>query len=156
MTFLERSREIETFRHWQGDMEASYLYSTGIAGERFFSELRDRGRIMGTSCAKCRRTVLPPRMYCEICFSEMKDWKDVGREGKVDTFTVAHIDIDGNPLADQVVYAFIRFPGTEGGLVHIISARPGKVRIGMRVRAKLKPKKERAGSILDIECFKPI
>ncbi|TET91374.1 MAG: Zn-ribbon domain-containing OB-fold protein [Methanomassiliicoccales archaeon] len=153
MTFLERSRDPEAHKHWYGDMEASYLYSTGIAGEKFFSTLRDKGNIMGASCPKCKKVFLPPRMYCEICFSETKNWKDVGKEGKVETYSVAHVDIEGNPLDEPIVYGLIRFPRTEGGLVHVISVKPEKVKIGMKVKAKLKPKKERKGSILDIASF---
>ncbi len=156
MTFLERSREPEAHKHWYGDMEASYLYSTGIAGERFFTTLRDKGKILGATCPECKKTILPPRMYCEVCFSEMGDWVDVGKVGKVDTFSVAQVDINGNPMEEPVVYGLIRFPKVEGGLVHIITAKPEKVKIGMRVKARLRPKKERTGSILDIECFKPI
>ncbi len=154
MTFLERSRDPEAHKHWYGDMEASYLYSTGIAGERFFTTLRDKGKIMAATCPNCRKTVLPPRMYCERCFAELVDWVDVGKEGRVDTFSVAQVDKNGEPLEEPVVYGLIRFPKVDGGLVHIIAAKPEKVKIGMKVKAKLKPKKERTGSILDIECFK--
>jgi uncharacterized OB-fold protein len=79
---------------------------------------------------------------------------DVGKEGRVDTFSVAQVDINGNPLDEPVVYGLIRFPKVDGGLVHIIAARPEKVKIGMRVKAKLRPKRDRKGSILDIECFR--
>lgn len=155
MTFLERSRDPEAHKHWYGDMEASYLYSTGIAGDRFFTTLRDKGKIMGAKCPKCKKTILPPRMYCEICYSEMGDWVDVGKEGRVDTFSVARVGIGGELLEEPVVFGLIRFPKVNGGLVHIIAAKPEKVKIGMRVKAKLRPKKDRTGSILDIENFRP-
>ncbi len=74
----------------------------------------------------------------------------------VDTFSIAQVGIDGEPLEEPVVYGLIRFPKVDGGLVHIIDAKPEKVRIGMRVKAKLMPKKERSGSILDIENFRPL
>jgi uncharacterized OB-fold protein len=155
MTFLERSRDPDAHKHWYGDMEASYLYSTGIAGERFFTTLRDKGKIMGATCPQCKKTIIPPRMYCEVCFSEMGDWMDVGKVGKVDTFSVAQVDINGEPLEEPMVYGLIRFSKVDGGLVHIIAAKPEKVKIGMRVKARLRPKKERTGSILDIESFIP-
>ncbi len=156
MTFLERSRDPEAHKHWYGDMEASYLYSTGIAGERFFTALRDKGKIMAATCPKCKKTVLPPRMYCERCFAELVDWVDVGKEGRVDTFSVARVDMNGEPLEEPVVYGLIRFPKVDGGLVHIITARPEKVKIGMKVKARLRPKKERTGSITDITGFAPL
>ncbi|MEE9115289.1 MAG: OB-fold domain-containing protein [Thermoplasmata archaeon] len=80
---------------------------------------------------------------------------DVGKVGKVDTFSIAQVGIGGEPLEEPVVYGLIRFPKVEGGLVHFIAAKPEKVKIGMRVKAKLRPKKERTGSILDIESFRP-
>lgn len=156
MTFLERSRDPEAHKHWYGDMEASYLYSTGIAGERFFTTLRDKGKIMGATCPKCKKTMLPPRMYCEVCFSETGKWVDVGKEGRVDTFSIAQVDMNGEPLEEPVVYGLIRFPKVEGGIIHIIDAKPEKVKIGMRVKAKLNPKKDRTGSILDIRSFAPL
>jgi len=51
-----------SFTHWHGDMEAQYIYTAGIAGERFFRELKDNGKLVGTRCPKCDITYMPPRM----------------------------------------------------------------------------------------------
>jgi len=32
MTFLERTTDARRFRHWEGDIEADYIYTSGIAG----------------------------------------------------------------------------------------------------------------------------
>lgn len=140
-----------SFTHWHGDMEAQYIYTAGIAGERFFRELKDNGKLVGTHCANCDRTYVPPRMYCEKCFAELDEWREVPLEGKVKAHTTAHVDIDDKTLDEPFVIGFVKIDGTKGGLVHYIKAP--EVKNGMRVRAVLK--KERVGSIMDIEHFAP-
>ncbi|MFQ6127310.1 MAG: Zn-ribbon domain-containing OB-fold protein [Thermoplasmata archaeon] len=144
----------DEFSHWHGDMEAQYVYTAGISGERFFRELRDNGKMMGTHCSECGVTYLPPRMYCEKCFSELDEWKEVPLEGKVIAHTIVHVDIDEKRLDKPYVIGFIRINGTQGGLVHYINAKKAAVRNGMRVKVVLRD--QRVGSILDIEHFEPI
>lgn len=157
MTFLERTRDVRALRHWPVDMSVDYIYTSGIAGERFFTALRDEGRLLASVCPNCEETYLPPRMYCECCFTEASQYVDVRPEGKVAAFTVAHVDRQGKPLATPEVWAFVRFPGVQpGGLVHrLLVPSPDGARVGMPVRVKVKPREARTGSILDIEGFEP-
>ncbi len=151
---LEKITNPLKVRHWIGDMEADYVYTLGVAGERFFKELKDKGRIMGAKCPHCGIVFVPPRMYCEKCLATLEEWVDVGKEGKVYTFTIAIMDIDGSKLEKPVIYALIKFDGVDGGLIHKIG-ETDKVSIGMKVKAVLKPPKERKASINDIKYFKP-
>ena len=141
-------------RHWIGDMEADYVYTLGVAGERFFKELKEKGRIMGAKCPRCNTVFVPPRLYCEECFAKLDEWVEVGKEGAVHTFTIATIDIDGSKLEKPVTYALIKFEGVHGGIIHKIG-ETDKVTIGMKVKAVLKPPSERVASINDIKYFKP-
>jgi uncharacterized OB-fold protein len=142
--------------HWLGDMEADYIYTLGKAGERFFKEIKDNGRIMGAKCPNCRSIYVPARMYCEKCFAKLEGWVDVGDKGIVHTFTVATIDVDGKKLEEPTIYALIKFKGTCGGLIHKIrETKPEKLKIGMKVEAVLRPPLERKASINDIKYFKP-
>ena len=143
-----------TVRHWFGDMEADYVYTLGVAGERFFKELMKSGKIMGTKCSCCKEIYLPPRIYCEKCFTRLEDWINVGKEGRVHTFTIATIDINGSKLEKPIAYAFIKFDGVTGGLIHKLDSTTD-LKIGMKVKAVLKPRKERKASINDIRFFKP-
>ena len=140
-------------RHWRGDMEADYVYTLGVAGERFFKELKQSGKIMGTKCSCCKKIYLPPRIYCEKCFTRLKEWVNVGKEGRVHTFTVATIDINSSKLEKPITYAFIEFDGVTGGLIHKLDNTTDP-KIGMKVKAVLKPRKERKASINDIKFFK--
>lgn len=156
MTFIERTTDHRKLRRWEGNIEADYYYTSGLAGERFFTELKKTGKLTATHCSRCDLTYLPPRIYCEQCLAELSDWRQVPLEGKVETFTTARMDEDGRPLAEPQVWALVRFPDVHGGIVHRVSAPPERVRSGMRVRAKLKPELLRTGEMTDIECFEPI
>jgi len=136
-------------------METDYMYTLGVAGERFFKELKKSGRIMGAKCPRCNMVYVPPRMYCEQCFEKLEKWVDVGTKGVVHTFTIATIDIDGSELEKPIIFALIKFEGAHGGMIHRIE-KVDTVSIGMKVQAVLKPPKERRASINDIAYFKPI
>jgi len=151
---LEKITDPFCARHWIGDMEADYMYTLGVAGERFFKELKENGRIMGVKCPRCNIVYVPPKMYCEQCFSKLEEWVDVGKKGVVHTFTIATIDINGSRLKKPEIYAFIRFDGAHGGIIHKIG-EVDTVCIGMNVEAVFKLQNERKASINDIAYFKP-
>ncbi len=156
MTFLQRTTDVKRLRHVGVDMSVDYIYTSGIAGEVFFKALRDDGRILAVHCPVCKTNQLPPRMFCEGCFTELKDFVDVPPEGRVSAVTVSRLDRRGNPLPAPEVYAFVTFKGIqEGGLIHRLLVVPEKAKPGLIVRARLKPKEARTGNILDIEGFEP-
>ncbi len=156
MTFLERTTDVKKLRHWGIDMSVDYIYTSGIAGERFFTALRDEGRILAVHCPVCKNNQLPPRPFCEGCFTELTEYVDVPAEGRVAAVTVSRVDRDGKPLPTPEVFAFVTFKGIqEGGLIHRLLVLPKEAKPGLAVRVKLKPKEARAGNILDIEGFEP-
>lgn len=152
----EKITDARRMLHWPGHMETDYVYTLGVAGERFFTELADNGRILGAKCPHCEKTFVPPRLYCEECFMKLTQWVDVGTRGEVYTFTVAYTDINGASLEKPIIYALIKFEGAEGGIIHRLGEiEPHEVRIGMRVAAVLKPQVDRKRSINDIIHFRP-
>jgi len=155
MTFLERTTKPENYRSWRGDVEADYLYTSGVAGERFFLGLRDAGKIFAASCDACDLTYLPPRMYCEICMGPLAKWTEVTGPATVEGVTITHVDEHGARLAVPQVWAILRWPGIRGGLVHRLAVEPAKAKPGLKVRPVLKPRKERVGNITDIHEFAP-
>ncbi len=158
MTMLERIRKPTEIKHWLGHMETGgYHYTAGLAGERFFTALRDEGRILGARCERCGIVYVPPRIYCERCFAELNEFVDVGLRGRVRTFTIARIDKDGNRLERPEIRALISFGEDTTSLLHLLGeVDPEEVYIGMEVEAVLKPKEEREGKITDISYFKPV
>lgn len=155
MTFLERTTDLQALRHWPGHIEADYIYTSGVAAERFFRELRDHGRLLGTRCPECGTRWLPPKLFCETCFVETREWVEAPTEGRVAATCVVRVDPDGKPLPRPQAWCIVRFKGFTGGLVHRLLVEPPRARSGLVVRAVLKPADTRTGAITDIEGFAP-
>jgi len=133
-----------------GNWGVHYRYTYGVAGERFFRELKDRGHLVASVCPKCRRQFLPPSLYCEDCFVEMTEYVPVEGHGTVYSFTVLRESLDETPLATPIVAALVQFDGVAGGLLAPLQGvSPDKVEIGMKVRAAIRAEKATA-SIADL------
>lgn len=138
-----------------GEIRISYKWSVGKAGQRFFSEIRDNKRIMGTKCRQCGRILVPPRIFCEECFVEDMEWVEVEPRGTLATFGDSYFSTDGKRLKDPWMLGIVRLKGTDGGLIHFIGeARPEDLQIGMPMEVVFKDKRE--GNIHDIQYFRPI
>lgn len=140
----------------KGKIEQGYEWSAGIAGSHFLAELRDNGRIVGTRCPKCSQLMVPPRVFCEKCFVEAKEWEVAGNTGTIHSFTVSHIAVNAARLEKPVCLGLVDLDGG-GGIFHFLDeVEPDQIKIGMKVEAVFKDKKERVGSITDIKYFRPI
>ena len=149
MTFLERHQVVTTPRHWRGNMNGEYVYTSGIAGEKFFTALRDRGAFTASTCDHCKTTTMPPRIYCENCFAATKS-VEVAAKCTVEYATTQRLHVTGSGLDEPQPFGLVRFEGTTGGLVHRLKEAYPR---GTKVRPVLKEKAERTGEITDIVCF---
>nr|MDO8082259.1 Zn-ribbon domain-containing OB-fold protein [Candidatus Freyarchaeota archaeon] len=132
-----------------------FSYSVGLTASRFFIELRDNKRIMGTKCPKCVRVLVPPRRYCGECLAEVDEWVDVGDKGTLVAYTIMHKASPNLPKKPPFAYGVIKLDGADTNIVHILGEVDlNKINPGMRVQAVFKDKRE--GSILDIDHFKPL
>lgn len=157
MALLEKIDKNIEARAWEGEIPIQGRYTCGLAGEKFFREIMENGRLLGTHCPECDYTYVPPTLYCERCFAKLDEWVEVGPEGTVQSFTVLLVAPDGSPLEEPDILALIQLDGADSVLVHRLGkVGLGELAIGMRVKAVLKPKKQREGSILDIVHFVPI
>jgi hypothetical protein len=146
-------------------LDAQYNVTTGEAYSRFLSGLRE-GRILGTRCSRCGSVFVPPKVYCPYCFRRVDDWVEASDEGVVVTAVVSYVSGTRERLEKPIVVGVVRLnvPGHEfgerrfPGIMHYLCVDPDVVRsmriFGMRVKAAWR--KDRVGSILDIECFRPI
>lgn len=155
MGIAEKPRRLEDIRTWYGDQGIWHQYTLGVAGERFFRALKDRGVLLASKCPQCGALYVPGRMYCPECFVYTTDWVEVGPRGTVETFTIMHEDLDDAPLPEPVAVALVRFDGARGGIVHRLGeVRLAEVACGMAVEPVLRDK--RAGGIDDIAYFRPV
>ena len=140
-----------------GKMPVQYLYTAGVAGERFFQALKAKGVFMATTCRECQITYLPPRVYCEQCFADLSEtWAKVPSTGRVHSYTVVYQDQDGQPVDPPQIVAFVRMDGTDGGLIgRVLQTSLQRVHLDMPVDAVLRRPRQRRGTLDDIEGFAP-
>lgn len=139
------------------DPNARYAWDAGIAIGRFLAELK-KGRIVGRECQRCRRIMVPPRMFCEQCFRPTDRWVVLEDSGRVNTYSVSYIRWDASRVEEPTIPALIEIDGASKGMgiMHLLGGvKPEEVQVGMRVKAVWKPPRQREGSILDIRYFRP-
>ena len=140
-----------------GEASQPFNYAVGLHGSKFFQELRDNRRILGTKCPACGKVFVPPRRVCGECFVEMNEFVEVGPGGTIGTFTIlryAFIDPEtGEQKPVPYGYGFIRFDGADTLFQHYIDIDDeAKVKIGARVEPVFS--EERKGTIKDILYFR--
>lgn len=137
---------------------ARYAWDAGVAIGRYLEELQ-AGRLIGRRCDVCRRIMIPPRMFCEVCFRPTDDWVVLQDTGTVKTFSLCYVTWDMKRLTEPQIPAVIDIDGASKGMgiMHMLGdIAPDAVKIGTRVQAVWKPAAERIGDITDISYFKPL
>jgi hypothetical protein len=150
--------ELKKTFHTRWDPGARYSWDCGRAIGRYLQELKN-GRLIGRRCNKCARIMIPPRIFCELCFRTTDEWVYLKDRGRVLTFSICYITWDMIKLKKPQIPAVIEIEGASPGMgiLHLLGGvSPKKVRIGMKVRAVWKPQKERMGAITDIKYFRPV
>ena len=153
---LDKIKKHAQVRQVSGEVPIYHRYTLGIAGERFFKALRDEKRILTSPCPKCLDRLLPPKIYCERCFTETSDdWAAVDGPGYLRSFTVLHRSLDDEPLEAPVFVGLIGWRGARGGLVHRLEVPAGaEVSLGMAVEPVWAD--QRTGGMSDISHFRPV
>jgi uncharacterized protein len=142
---------------YQADLK--YSWSSGKATSRFLGGLRE-GELWGRLCRGCGRTMVPPRMYCELCFRPTDEWVRLRDTGKVATYSVSYVNADASrrEVEEPILVAVVEIDGASPlmGLLHLLGeVSPAGVSVGMKVEAVWKPRDERQGAITDIRYFRP-
>ena len=134
-----------------------FSWDTGTAIGQYLASLKD-GVILGSYCAKCRKTVVPPRTVCEWCYRPMAEYVPLEDTGVINTFSLCYVTWDVKRIKVPEIPAVIDLDGASPlhGIMHKLGeVQPDQVKIGMRVQAVWKPAAEREGAITDILYFKP-
>jgi uncharacterized OB-fold protein len=143
------------FGKWRGEIPIQSLYTAGAGGQIFFKALKERGEIVGTRCAPCSQVYVPARRFCERCFAELTEQVKVEPEGIIESFSYSYVDRTGKRLKHPVASVLVQLDGATTVMLHrLLDVKDlSRVSIGRRVRAVIRPKSRRTGSILDIEGF---
>ena len=133
-------------------LEYPYKRSVGPVIGRFLAGLREQ-RFEGIR-ASDGRVLVPPVEYDPLTAAELTEFVPVGPGGVVTTWTWLDEPRSNNPIQKPFAWALIRLDGADTALLHAVDAgSEANMKTGMRVKPRWKA--ERAGHILDIECFEP-
>jgi uncharacterized OB-fold protein len=156
MAIKERLTKADEAKPWYGELPVESLYTAGIAGEKFFRSIQERGVFLGSKCHKCNMVYVPPKIYCERDFEKLEDYVEVAECGSLESFSCVHIGLDGKRLPAPMIVGLINLDGASTNIVHMLGETTvEELCMGMRVCAVLKPKAKREGAITDILYFKP-
>ncbi len=146
MKKVEKNTDIRSHR---GEIPVYFLYTAGVAGEKFFNGLK-KEKLISSICPECGRKYLPPRIYCEECFSEIEKFFEVEPFGIIESFTDVYLTVEEERLREGVRIALVKVEGTDGRL--ILRALDKDIKIGDRVRIVFE--KKRKGDMRDISGVK--
>ncbi|MGH2662967.1 MAG: Zn-ribbon domain-containing OB-fold protein [Actinomycetota bacterium] len=144
-----------------GEWHIEYKYSMGKAAAAFFAALREH-RILGSRCGECGRVSVPPKAYCEFCFVEVSDLREVGPYGQIESATVVTAEFKGSPPVPYCV-AFVQLDGASSSIANYVRGvdmdgledggeLPSEIHVGAKVRAVFAP--EATGRVTDF-WFEP-
>ncbi len=134
-----------------------YHYRVGSFMERYLDELADK-KIVGVECPKCGRVLVPPRSVCGSCFTRPEKWVEVGPQGELRNYTVAHVEIVDGEIKDSEeprIIGMVKLDGADSlvcGVVEGVSEEDLKT--GLRLKAVFVD--EPKGSVKDLDHFEPV
>jgi uncharacterized OB-fold protein len=136
-------------------LQYPYRRATGPILGRFFTELRDNGKILGVKTSSgeviCPPVDADPDSHADLSASDMVE---VGPGGTVASWTWLNEPLAKNPLQQPFAWALIKLDGADSALLHAVDAgSESAMQTGMRVVPKFA--EERTGGIRDITCFVP-
>jgi len=137
--------------------EIEYTWATGVAISKFLAGMKE-GKIYGSHCDDCNKTMVPAMMFCYECFNPMSNYVELPDTGIINTFSLAYINTDATRRDTPELPIVVEIDGTThapSGFVHLLKEGTDvdKIKVGAKVKAVWKPEKERIGDITDIMYF---
>ncbi|MGI9286430.1 MAG: Zn-ribbon domain-containing OB-fold protein [Pseudomonadales bacterium] len=133
-----------------------YNFKPCESASHFLSNLK-QGKIVGMRRVNGDEVYVPPRGSCPKYGEPITVPVELSDKGTVESFTIVHIPIPGNPIKPPFVVANILVDGAALSFIHLVSGVDNAdVRIGMRVQAEWKPEEEWDYSFENVKYFKPI
>lgn len=129
-------------------LKINYRYTMG-GQSKFFIELMNNKKLLGTKCTKCGKIWMPPRMNCSECY-EPAEWVEMKQTGTIEVSTIVWYTTSAFIKAIPYGIGFIRLDGADTAMLQGIfseSLIPSKVKKGKKVRAVFQ--KEREGKMTD-------
>ncbi len=145
-------------------VKSHYHWDAGLAMSRYLDGFK-KGKILGVRCLECRRTMVPPRAFCELCFRPIDEWVELADTGCINTFSVSFVNWDASRRQTPEVPAVIEIDGASPGMAILhkmsevgetLEEIQSILHFGDPVEAVWKPARRREGLVTDIEYFRPV
>ncbi len=150
------SEENEPITGIEAPIYLKYNFTAGAAPTRFLTQLK-QGKLTGQSAGPGTPVYVPPRGSCPATGLPTKHEVEVSDKATVQSFTIVHIPIPGNPIEPPFVVANLVADGANISFIHLMSECVNEeVHIGQRVQAVWKPENEWDFAMDNIRYFKPI
>ena len=104
---------------------------------KFYLDMVNKGKIMGTRCEKCGKTYLPPYPHCPDCLGKTT-WIEIPVNGTVEAFTVCYTQPSHFKRNLPYTIAYVRLEGVDTLLPGIVEGDPSKVEEGSKVSLKIR------------------
>ena len=105
---------------------------------------------------------MPPRIVCAQCDVKNSEWVELKNEGVLAGFTIMYLPLTdpttGKPHEPPFVYGSVKLDGSDSVIDHFVNIDPipENVKVGMKLRAVFRDKKDRVGDLSGIRHFEPI
>jgi len=114
------------------------------------------GKLIGGRDPASGKVYVPPRAADPVTGNPTSEYVEVADLGVLTTFTVIHIPFEGQKLKPPYCFGAIVLDGADIPIYHLISGVPyDEIRMGMRVKAKWKPRDQWETSLENILYFEP-
>jgi len=149
----EQNEAIEVLRI---PVELDFLYSAGQSASRFLRAIGE-GKLVGQRCPVDGKVYFPSRGSCPQhgvpISGELVELPD---HGTLVTYSIVRVPSENIPLDLPYVAIQVLLDGADTVMMHVLSdCDPEEVHMGMRVKAKWKPKEEWENSVGNILYFVP-
>lgn len=150
------SDESEVITGIEAPIYLKYNFTAGAAAARFLTQVK-KGILTGQRCPRCEQVYVPPRGSCAACGVPTEEEVELADKATVQSFTIVHIPIPGNPIQPPYVICNLVPDGANISFIHLMSECVNEdVHIGQRVQAVWKPEDEWDYAMDNIKYFKPI
>ncbi len=124
-------------------IKIDYKYTMG-GQSKFFIEVMNNKKLLGTKCTKCGKTWMPPRINCSECYVPA-DWIEMKQSGTIEVSTIVWYTTSAFIKAIPYGIGFIKLDGADTALLQGIFSEnlvPSKIKKGGRVKAVFSKKRE--------------
>ncbi|MEM7436589.1 MAG: OB-fold domain-containing protein [Myxococcota bacterium] len=138
-----------------GPVHLEYQVNPGKHYSAYLRGLQE-GKLIGGRDPESGKVYVPPRAADPVTGNPTDEYVEVSQVGVLTTFAIIRIPFEGQKLKPPYCFGAIVVDGADMPIYHLISGVPyDQIRMGMRVKAKWKPKEEWGPSLENILYFEP-